>query len=179
MAYKWILITINTGWKCLTVLSIYFPLSQTSSLCNGASVTTPGLTTKPCARGLCVSVRGLAEIKRTGESWWRHQMETFSALLALCAGNSPTRSFDIFFRLCLNKRLSKQSRCWWFDTPSRSLWRHCDVKWFLPPVQVLRSIIKVTWDGEQLRCPFQMAFTMFTNKSLWLVISWYHRRLSP
>ena len=24
-----------------------------------------------------------------GHSWWRHQMETFSALLALCAGNSP------------------------------------------------------------------------------------------
>ena len=23
------------------------------------------------------------------ESWWRHQMETFSALLVLCAGNSP------------------------------------------------------------------------------------------
>ena len=23
-------------------------------------------------------------------SWWRHQMETFSALLALCAGNSPS-----------------------------------------------------------------------------------------
>ena len=22
-------------------------------------------------------------------SWWRHQMETFSALLAVCAGNSP------------------------------------------------------------------------------------------
>ena len=43
-------------------------------------------------------------------SWWRHQMETFSALLALCAGNSPltgefpsqravTRSFDVFFDL--------------------------------------------------------------------------------
>ena len=24
-------------------------------------------------------------------TWWRHQMETFSALLALCAGNSPVR----------------------------------------------------------------------------------------
>ena len=23
------------------------------------------------------------------ETWWRHQMETFSALLAICAGNSP------------------------------------------------------------------------------------------
>ena len=53
-------------------------------------------------------------------SWWRHQMETFSALLAICAGNSPvpgefparrpmTRSFDVFFDLRLNKRLSKQS----------------------------------------------------------------------
>ena len=68
-------------------------------------------------------------------SWWRHQMETFSALLALYAGNSSvngefpaqrpvTRSFDVFFDLRLNKRLSEQSRDWWFETPSRSLWRH-------------------------------------------------------
>ena len=65
-------------------------------------------------------------------------METFSALLALCAGNSPvtdevpsqrplTRSFDIFFDLLLNKRLRKQSRRWWFERPSHSLWRHCSV----------------------------------------------------
>ena len=25
----------------------------------------------------------------TDSAWWRHQMETFSALLAICAGNSP------------------------------------------------------------------------------------------
>ena len=31
-----------------------------------------------------------------------------------------------FFYLRLNKRLSKQSRRWWFETPSRSLWRHYD-----------------------------------------------------
>ena len=70
--------------------------------------------------------------------WWRHQMETSSALLALCAGNSPvtsefptqspvTRSFDVFFHLCLNKQLSKQLWDWWFKTPSRSLWRHGNV----------------------------------------------------
>ena len=35
-----------------------------------------------------------------------------------------TRSFDIFFDLHLNKRLSKQSLGWWFGTPSRSFWRH-------------------------------------------------------
>ena len=47
-------------------------------------------------------------------------------------GESPshrpvTRSFDVFFDLRLNKRLSKQSRRRWFGTPSRSLWRHCNV----------------------------------------------------
>ena len=56
-------------------------------------------------------------------------METVSALLALCVGNSPvtgygTQSFDVFFDLRLNKRFSKQSWCWWFKTPSHSLWRH-------------------------------------------------------
>ena len=55
--------------------------------------------------------------------------------MAISAGNSPvtgeflaqrpgTRSFDVFFDLRLNKPLSKQWRGWWFETPSRSLWRH-------------------------------------------------------
>ena len=34
------------------------------------------------------------------------------------------RSFDVFFDLRLNKLLSKQSWGWWFETPSRPLWRH-------------------------------------------------------
>ena len=37
-----------------------------------------------------------------------------------------TRSFDAFFDLRLNKRLSKQSWVWWFEKPSCSLWRHCN-----------------------------------------------------
>ena len=66
-------------------------------------------------------------------------MEIFSALLANCAGNSPvtgefpaqrpvTPSFDVFFDLRLDKRLSKQSWCWWFETLSRPLWRHCNIR---------------------------------------------------
>ena len=38
-----------------------------------------------------------------------------------------TRSFFVFFDLCLYKRLSKQSTRRLFETPSRSLWRHCNV----------------------------------------------------
>ena len=52
-------------------------------------------------------------------------------LLALCDWNPPVpvaRTFGVFFDMCLNKRLSKQSRRRWFDTPTRSLWRHCDEK---------------------------------------------------
>ena len=38
-----------------------------------------------------------------------------------------TRSSDVFFDLRLNKRLSKQWWCWWFETPSCPLWHHCNV----------------------------------------------------
>ena len=79
-------------------------------------------------------------LKFWSTSWWRHQMETFSALLAICAGNSPvpgefptqrpvTRSFDVYFDLRPNKWLSKQSWGWWFETLSCSLWRHRNVHW--------------------------------------------------
>ena len=37
-----------------------------------------------------------------------------------------TRSFDVFFDLRLNKRLSKQPWGWWFETPSWSFWRQCN-----------------------------------------------------
>ena len=58
-------------------------------------------------------------ISTHANTWWLHQMETYSALLAICAGNSPahgefpvqrpvTQSFDVFFDLRPNKRLSKQ-----------------------------------------------------------------------
>ena len=69
-------------------------------------------------------------------------METFSALLAICAGNSSvpsefptqrpvTRSFNIFFDMRLNKSLNKQSWGWWYETLSSPLWRYRNV---LPPL---------------------------------------------
>ena len=80
----------------------------------------------------------LARYRPRCSTWWRYEMETFSVLLALSAGNSPvtggfplqrpvTWSFDDYFDLRLNKRLCKQSRRRWFETPSGSLWRHCNV----------------------------------------------------
>ena len=75
--------------------------------------------------------------QNSSNAWWRHQMETVSVLLAICAGNSPVTgefpaqrpvkwSFDASFNLRMNKWLSKQWWDWWFETPSRPLWRHCN-----------------------------------------------------
>ena len=76
------------------------------------------------------------------------------------SGNSPvpgefpaqrpvTRSFDVFFDLRLNKRLSKQSWGWWFDTLSRPLWRHRNV------ASQSKGLLFLKWrPGHLPRVPF-------------------------
>ena len=96
------------------------------------------LKMKIISQGSCVQ-KALPRARRWlwVSTWWRHQMETFSALLALCAGNSSvtgefpthkpvTRGFYVFFDLRVGKRLRNQSWGWWFETPSRPLWCHCN-----------------------------------------------------
>ena len=106
-------------------------------------------------------------------SWWRHQMKTFFALLAICAGNSPVpgefptqrsvmRSFDVFFDLRLNKRLSKQPWGWWFETLSWSLWRHRnDVLCFFAAALPLFGT----------RCVYFMQYCSFRNPELFVFIN--------
>ena len=87
-------------------------------------------------------------------TWWCHQTETFSALLAICTRNSPfpdefpaqrpvMRSFDVFFNLCLDKRLSKQSWGWWFEMLPRPLWCHRNDQ---------RSFVASTWKQYYMKC---------------------------
>ena len=108
-------------------------------------------------------------------TWWRHQTETFSALLAICAGNSPvpdefpaqrpvTWSFDVFFDLHLNKWLSKQSCGWWFEMPwgplwlmlmsKAHLWCFFETQWRPCDVTVMSSVSKVSSGTELtlIRC---------------------------
>ena len=99
-----------------------------------------------CEDGSCIS----ADIDcGRYKSWWCHQMETFSALLTLCEGNPPmtggfpsqrpvTRSFDVFFDLRLNKRLSKQSRRRWL----RSHRTHYEVTVMTFQFRIARLIIR-------------------------------------
>ena len=104
-------------------------------------------------------------------SWICNQMETFPALLALCAGISSVtgefpsqrlvmRSSDVFFDLRLNKQLSKQSWGWWFETPSRSLWPHCNVSL---NVQIDMSLDQHD-KGDLLKCISNIFIQCLTNQ---------------
>ena len=113
-------------------------------------------------------------------TWWRHQMETFSALLAICAGNSPvpgeiptqrpvTRSFDVFFDLRLNKRLRKQSWGWWFETLSRPLCRHRNVDNFSVPHHSMNRVRNVLSFEYSYRQHVQYHDTIYTRADVPLI----------
>ena len=109
--------------------------------------------------------------------------------MAICAGNSPltgefpaqrpvTRSFDVFFDLRLNKRLSKQSWGWWFERLSCPLWRHSNV------VQITschrfraKPLYEPMMDNcqldpwEQISVTFELKYKNFHTKNL---IEKYH-----
>ena len=67
-----------------------------------------------------------------------------------------TRSFDVFFDLCLNKQLSKQSWGWWFWTPSCPLWRHCNVMYVFNLQAIVSATIRLfhVFGGDSSHTPF-------------------------
>ena len=124
---------------------------------------------------------------RSVESWWRHQIETFFRVTGLCEGNSPvtgefpsqrpvTRSFDVFFDLRLNRRLSKPTRRRWFETLSRSLRRHSNVWMNLYSVSLISwrksfHLEHIVWEISKL-FKFQKSSQIFLSILLPLLLTW-------
>ena len=77
-----------------------------------------------------------------------------------------TRSFDVFFDLRLNKRLSKQPWGWWFETLSWSLWRHRNAK-VVTGCDGYTSLMTSYpfWHWSRRSVPLQ-----------WLLMPWFIRR---
>ena len=124
--YYWNLWSYVTHWS---LKPMYVILHTTfSNTCSGRKLCVLCVSNTECC---------LLDIIKLGDcSWWRHRMKAFSALLDLCAGNSPvtgkfpsqrpvTLNFDVFFWPApwingwVNNREAGE-----FVTPSRSLWRH-------------------------------------------------------
>ena len=123
--------TIHTkAWKVCIIFGIYLIM-----LVNKWKINT--LVPERCYLNLRLIIFKLISRIEILSTWWRHQMDTFPCYWPFVRGiqrspvNSPHEgqwcgAFAVFFDLHLNKRLSKQSRRWWFETPSRPLWRHCN-----------------------------------------------------
>ena len=84
--------------------------------------------------------------------WWRHEMETFCALLALCEGNPPvaggfasqrpvTRSFDVVYDVHQDKRLIR-----WLETP----WCSCYVTVIQSDQTTLHAYLAPSRFGEMI-----------------------------
>ena len=66
------------------------------------------------------------------------------------------RAFIVYLFWALNIRLSKQSRGWWFETPSRPSWRHCHgaghsmkrpiYAWYLLYIYIYINLVNIFYD---------------------------------
>ena len=73
---------------------------------------------------------------------WKH-FSCYWSFVREFTGHRPVmRSFDVFFDVRLKQQMSKQWRRRLFETPSRSLWRHCNAfhfSWDNPPSESGRT----------------------------------------
>ena len=88
---------------------------------------------------------------------------------------SKPESFDVFFDMQMNKRLSKQSRRRWFETPSCPLWRHYDVNGLsltsdieVHMIHISRVIITYTFESLS-------SLTQITQST---VYNWVEKKIS-
>ena len=121
----------------------------------------------------------------------------FSSLGEFPTQRPVTRSFDVFCDLRLNKRLSKQPWGWWFETPSWSLWRHCNVtklldfqvtlldrnepSYILSDIMTFSTLLAVCkgnppWDSPRKR-PVVFMFPLLLVRAIYFTNSWTTRNL--
>ena len=117
-------------------------------------------------------------IQQINQPWWRHQMEAFSALLAICAGNSPvsgefpaqrpvTRGFDAFFDLAringwVNNRQAGDLR-----RHRAPLWRHRNDSEKMAGIRVLRPFLNVLRPEQFCRRQIVVAWYYSTRQYHW------------
>ena len=104
----WSLTELSIGWTRLTLIQVM------SCRWFGAKPFHESMVTMMTSSNGFFCVTGHLCGEFTGDRWITSQRPV-------------TRSLNVFFDLCLNKRLSNQSWGWWFETPSRPLRRHCIV----------------------------------------------------
>ena len=79
---------------------------------------------------------------------------------------SDAELWFFFYDLRVNKRLSKQSWGWWFETTSSSLWRHCNVRDQFPHFWCVQCISWAIW--------IEMCFPVRPRVRLYITVDYCH-----
>ena len=107
-----------------------------------------------------------------------HLCGEFTGPRRIPAQRPVTRRFDISFDLRLNKRFSKQSWGWWFETVSHPLWRHRNAMKLGADINLPNCghVVKTwiteneTWNENELNYRFQtdrIKSSRFTSNTCW------------
>ena len=142
-------IQIDMFWSCLFLFSenMIIRKRQERPLCWHSWMTQVKFWAQSKGRHVTVTEWAIKHMIRnlmralcaySGDSWWRHQLgNIFRVTGPFCgeftghrwipAQRPVTRSFDVFFDLRQKLQLSKRWRRRWIQTPSHSLWHHCNV----------------------------------------------------
>ena len=128
--------TVSISWLSVVYVGSTAPLTTPTS-----TVTTlPTSTRTTTTRRVITTTRNPMFIMRWVDAHddvikWKHFPRCWPFVCGIHRSpvNSPHKgqgreALKFSFIYALNKRLSKQSWCWWFETSSRSLWRHCNNK---------------------------------------------------
>ena len=132
-----------------------------------------------CSKSLCIprnipidihSTIGSVPCKHDDVIKWKHFLRHWPFVRVQ---RPVTRSFDVFFDLRLNKRLSKRSWGWWFETLSRALWRRRnEYRLTSHTVQADRD-----WNGAkgtQFSAHFKQQLVFFLCRHIDSI--WYHSK---
>ena len=104
--------------------------------------------------------------------WWIHRSPVNSPHKGQWCG-----ALMLSLICVLNKRLSKRSWGWWYETPLRSLWRHCNDSGLLRNRCSMSAFIKAFWTSfyqHEIPVTIQNVFSPFkygSRKSM--ITSWY------
>ena len=111
------------------------------------------------------------------QAWWRHQMETFFALLAICARNSPItgefptqrpvmRSFDVFFDLRFNNSLIYTWINGWVNNGEAGDLKRHRAHYDVTVMRMFSSWFRGTWDtfmGRDKSLTYLNAFSLIKH----------------
>ena len=109
-------------------------------------------------------------------TWCQHEFK-WEHFRVTDTGGFPSQrpvkgSFDVFFDLRLSKRLSKQSRRRWFETPSRSMWRHCNESFTYSSGIIMESSLLINL-SLQFKLFIHFAFYLTVcNDDMYTVLCW-------